>query len=166
MPLAAAWCQTDSPVQRKPLPSYLFGPKKFKSLSLDPSMGMELLRFVKSTGNTRHKNKVLQWPWRNCHHMKSCRMQPSAQGIHILPSLPAVILLTTLHDDATCLKSFSHLATCEMLSRVPWWLVQSGKFRNVSDFWAAWASTGSCLPIFLLFKPASVESISDAFTFL
>lgn len=128
---------------------------------------MELLSlsFQKSTGNTGHKNKVLQWPWRNWHHMKSSRMQPSALGTHILPSLPAVILLTTLYDDATCLKSFSHLTTRETLSRIPWWLAQSGKFRNISDFWAAWASAGSCFPFFLLFESASAESISGALHF-
>lgn len=81
------------------------------------------------------------------------------------PALTASSHLTTLHDDATCLKSFSHLTTREMLSRIPLCLAQSGKFRNVSDFWAAWASAGLCLPLFLLFKSASAESVSVALHF-
>lgn len=61
------------------------------------------------------------------------KTQPSVWAPASCPHCQQSSLLTTLHDDATCLKSFSHLTTCEMLSRTPWWLAQSGKLRNVTS---------------------------------
>lgn len=136
MPLAAVCCQTGLPVWRKPLPSslatqeYYSDQNNFKSLSLGPCMGSELpnLAFSKALATLHIKASVAATSKELVHTWRAT----ACCSVHPHPALTASSHLT--HADTICLRSLSHLTTTEVLSRIPWWPPQSGKFRNVNVF--------------------------------
>lgn len=105
----------------------------FKILSLDLCTG---------ASSTEGKTKRCTDFDRISTHMKNCRVQPCTLHTLILPSLPETILLIVLRADAVCWKPLTHLTISEMLSKIPWWLPLSRKFRNVKPFRTAWAGAG------------------------